>query len=138
MERLQEFGLKLMQIKRLHDDAKRKVSEFKTLADRAENAILAMLKRAGIQKVQVDDPANDAKYTFSQGGGVRYSISDHDAFIEYVKMTGDFSLFTKAVNKDGVTDYRQRNGNRLPPGVVENAYEDLSVRTTRVPSEEEY
>lgn len=136
MERLRAFGLKLMEIKRLHDETKRKASEYKALMDRTENAILSMLKAAGINRVQVDDPENDAKYTFSQGGGVRYSIDDYSAFIEYVKTTGDFSLFTKAVSRDGVRDYREAHSGDLPPGVIESAYEDLSVRTTRVPAED--
>jgi hypothetical protein len=137
MEKLKQFGLKLMEIKRLHGEAAEKVKHFKGLMDRAENAILSMLKQADIRTIQVDDPEHDSKYTFSQGGGSRFNVKDMEAYLHYIKSTGDYSMITSAVRKEAVVEFRRMNKGLLPPGVEETLYDDLSVRTTRVPAQEE-
>lgn len=138
MEKLKQFGLKLMEIKRLHSDAAEKVKGYKGLIDRCENAILSMLKQADIRTIQVDDPENDSKYTFSQGGGSRFNVKDMDAYLDYIKRTGDYTMITSAVRKEAVVEFRRMNNGRLPPGIEETLYDDLSVRTTRVPAKEDY
>lgn len=137
MERLQQFGLKLMELRRIHDKQADEVKKIKGLMERVENAMLAMLKEAGIKSVQVEDPAHDAKYTFAQGGGTRYNVSDMESYLAYVREHEDFSMITSAVRKEAVVEYRRMNENQLPPGVKETTYDDLSVRTTRVPAKED-
>jgi hypothetical protein len=137
MDRLRQFGLKLMECKRAHEDLDKRAKELNGLIKRTENAILAMLKSSGVQTVQVEDPENDAKYTFAQGGGERFNVSDMDAYVAFLRETGDLSFVTSAVRKEAVIEYRRCNQGLLPPGVQDTQYEALSVRTTRVPSKEE-
>jgi hypothetical protein len=132
---LGEVGLAMMAIKRQVAELEEKVKAKKLLIERAENIIMALLRASGQRLAQVDDPEHDAKYTFSLSGGVRFQMVDQPAFHEYVVRTGDLGMFTKALNKEAVEEYIKSNSNALPPGVRANPYDDLSVRTTRVPKE---
>lgn len=59
----------------------------------------------------------------------KFSIKDRTAFLDWVKKSDAFDVFTNSVNKTAVTAYMEANNGELPPGLAVAQVVNVNVRT---------
>jgi hypothetical protein len=70
------------------------------------------------------DSVKTSAYTVYTSTIKNYTVQDWETYIEWVKQTGNFNCFTRAISKEGINELDE-----LPPGV--SMYEELRVNVRK-------
>lgn len=113
--------------------ARQKVGDMLTEANKKVDALKAKKKELDdILLGELNDsvPKKTTKYgTLAAKETSRYSVEHQATFDKYVRENDDFSMYTKAVRKEGVEAYIDSNDGELPPGV--SVYKQVSLSFTQ-------
>ena len=62
------------------------------------------------------------------------SLSDPDAFMKHVMVTGNFDLLERRANSTAVKEFVKNNEGKLPPGANLTAHKSLTVTPPKTPA----
>jgi hypothetical protein len=86
-----------------------------------ENFLLAVMIERKEKQIKTEDG------TAYQAPQMRVRLVDRAAFVDYVRETGNFDMFTSAVSKEAVRDYMDKNP-QAPPGVEVSQFTACNIR----------
>jgi hypothetical protein len=70
------------------------------------------------------DSVKTSAYTVYTSTVTYYTVQDWEAYIDWVKRTGNYNCFTRAVSKEGINELDE-----LPPGI--GTYDELRVNVRK-------
>lgn len=106
----------------LKADYENRVEDINAKLDKLESKLLAAFAKTGTDSVKTEF---GTAYTSTR---TSVSIADRDAFVDYIKQTGDLNMVELRPSRTAVPEYAAANDGELPPGINMRVERVVNVR----------